>query len=402
MITLDMYRKHLTSRGHTLSEQRRRNSIDISEATFTGDPNYKQVRVLTRDGWQIRDAKYQFHTAISISKDSVDRFLQFRYGVEFPIGTYVILPDEDDTKLETYQDQLDRFDLSNRDAYFSKGDMSQLWIIVGRDNATTFVRYSILQVDWNFRWVYNGKICNVLGCLRSASSYTSGVWDSEYSTQLDDLTSAWIPDIHAVYGDKCSELGLFDNRMITHGSRFMLSNNVLNPSVYVVTKVKDVNPQGLIKLSLKQDEYNDKTDDAELLLCNCRNKEGTSTVDVPKESVENDGKIISLQLDKDGLLEVVGTVDYAELRKGEPSYFGINGHTNNPTASWKVTLMDDSMDDKHPASYYEKLMRITNIDDTTIMITPGKAGSLVGKRFSLCAFFSESNIHTSIIIQVIE
>lgn len=402
MITLDMYRKHYKSRGRTLGEQRRQDSIDIMEDLFTGDVNYKQVRVLTRDGWDVYDAKYQFHGAISVSKDPVDRFIQFRHGVEFPIGTYVIIPDDNDTRLETYQDQLDRFDLSKRDEYFSKGSMPQIWVIVGRDNATTFVRYSILQVDWNFRWVYKGQICNILGCLRSASSYTSGVWDSEYSEQLDDLTSAWIPDIHAVYGDKCTELGLFDNRMITHGYRFMLSNNVLNPSVYVVTKVKDVNPQGLVKLSLKQDEFNTMTDDAELLLCNCRSKEGASTIDVPTEPVKNTIDITSLQLDEDGMLESIGDIDYVELHKGESGYFGISGHPTRSVANWKISLMDESKDDNHPTSYYEKLMRITTIDDTTIKLTPGKAGSLIGKRFVLSAFFNENDTHTSIIVQVIE
>lgn len=401
MITLDMYRNHFKSHGRTLAEQRRKDSVALMEDSFTGDTNYKAVRVLTRDGWNVYDAKYQFHAAISVSKDAVDRFIQFRHGVEFAIGTYVIIPDEDDQELETYQDQLDRFDLSNQDKVFSSGDLPQLWMIVGRDNATTFVRYSILQINWNFRWVQNGQIFNILGCLRSASSYTSGVWDSEFSTQLDDLTSAWLPDIYSLYGDKCFELGLFDNRMITHGSRFMLSRNVLNPSVYVVTKVKDASPQGLVKLSLKQDEYNDKTDDAELFLCNCRTKEGTSTVDVPKESVENNNHIISLQLDDDGLLEAIGTIDYAELHKGEPSFFGINGHTNNPVASWKITLLNRSEDDERPASYYEKLMRVTTIDDTTIKITPGKANSLIGKQFNLCAFFAENNTYTSILIKVI-
>mgnify|MGYP004596765991 CR=1 FL=1 len=47
------------------------------------------------------DAKYVFHQDQSISKDAVDWYLQFRPGVEFPIGTIVIVPDDNDTVLHT-------------------------------------------------------------------------------------------------------------------------------------------------------------------------------------------------------------------------------------------------------------------------------------------------------------
>lgn len=39
-----------------------------------------------------------------------------------------------------------------------------------------------------------------------------------------------------------------------HEQRFMLSNNILDPKVYQVTKVTDLNPSGVIKYSIKQDD----------------------------------------------------------------------------------------------------------------------------------------------------
>ena len=66
-----------------------------------------------------------------------------------------------------------------------------------------------------------------------------------------------MPDIYYAYGNNLYELGLDDNRTVMHEQRFMLSNNILDPKVYQVTKVTDLNPSGVIKYSIKQDElYN--------------------------------------------------------------------------------------------------------------------------------------------------
>ena len=40
--------------------------------------------------------------------------------------------------------------------------------------------------------------------------YTSGVWDSDYSLQLDNVTNAWLPDTYLLYGDDLYNCNLCD------------------------------------------------------------------------------------------------------------------------------------------------------------------------------------------------
>ena len=72
------YKKYLASRGNTLGQIKRTQSDVLMNSTFTTDPSYKRIYILTKDGWKWEDAKYQTHSAPSILKDPVDYYLQFR------------------------------------------------------------------------------------------------------------------------------------------------------------------------------------------------------------------------------------------------------------------------------------------------------------------------------------
>lgn len=175
MISREMYKRILSvdGKGTNLAKIRSQQARDIINETFTDDPAYKIVRVLTYDGWIEVEAKYQYHQAQSIDKDAVDWYLQFRPGTHFPIGSYVIIPDDNDEKLNTYEDEVEWFSADNFEKRLMSADRSQLWVIVNRDDASDFVRYSVLQCDWDLRWIYDGKIQHIIGCSKNASSYTS-------------------------------------------------------------------------------------------------------------------------------------------------------------------------------------------------------------------------------------
>ena len=195
MITAEMYKKYLTSGGNTLSQVKRNQSDFIINDTFTADAAYKKVYILTKDGWKFEDAKYQFHTTPSILKDEVDYYLQFRPKVHYPIGSYVFIPDDTDFDINISGNELDN-PLSLPDER-----ITQLWFIVGRDNALSYVRYNVMKCNWKFKWMYNGKQHESCGVNRSANSYTSGKWTDEYSSSLDSLTAAWLPDTYHTYGN---------------------------------------------------------------------------------------------------------------------------------------------------------------------------------------------------------
>lgn len=167
MITANTYKSFLLSRGSNMADIKRKQSDRMVNSTFNADATYKRVYLLTKDGWIYEDAKYQQHTTPSILKDSVDYYLQFRPKVHYPIGTYVFVPDDTSTEINLSGCELDNpFSLPDE-------KITQLWMIVGRDNANAYVRYNILQCNWNFKWMWNGELYKCWGAIRNASSYTS-------------------------------------------------------------------------------------------------------------------------------------------------------------------------------------------------------------------------------------
>ena len=161
------YQEVLKSRGNNLAQARRIQSDENINATFTSDPAYKRVYILTKNGWKFEDAKYQFHSTPSISKDPVDYYLQFRPKVHYPIGSYVFIPDDTNFEINLTEAELkEPFSLPEE-------KITQLWFLVGRDESLAYVRYNALKCNWNFKWLYKGQIYSCWGANRSANSYTS-------------------------------------------------------------------------------------------------------------------------------------------------------------------------------------------------------------------------------------
>lgn len=163
------YKESLKSDGTVIGDIRRNTANELINYTFTEDPDYKIVRILKQDGWHLEDAKYQYHVTQSISSNAVDWYLQFRPGVHYPIGTYVLIPDDDETMPRTFDEEKHFFAESRKKA-IEDGRHSRLWFIVDRNYATHFVRYNIVRCNWTFRWIYRGKIQSVIGAIRNANS----------------------------------------------------------------------------------------------------------------------------------------------------------------------------------------------------------------------------------------
>lgn len=383
-MNIDTYKEYLSSHGKTLGQARRNQSDVIMNSTFTQSPSYKKVYILTKDGWQWEDTKYQTHSEQSIVKDTVDYYLQFRPKIHYPIGSYVIVPDDTSPDINLTEDELlNPFSqpIKNR---------TQWWIIVGRDESYSYVRYMILKCDWEFKWVYNGKLMTCWACSRNANSYTSGVWRDNISSSLDDLTQAWLPDLYYTYCEELDNLGLPDTRTIMHGQRFFMSNNDLDPKIYEVTKIKDINPQGIIKLSIKQHELNEKRDNVELHICDYYTDDGDIQIDKPvveTPDVTKSSTITWMIVNENGELEENNDPTYEKLQLGQTCYFmarfyngadeiEVDGH-------WRIELINTDNMGKEDVAYYEGLMKLTKFDTSTVALKPGKASSLRGKRFLL-------------------
>lgn len=393
-----MYKSYLASEGNTLSQVKRNESDIVINQTFTADAAYKKVYILTQNGWKFEDAKYQIHTTPSILKDAVDYYLQFRPKIHYPIGSYVFIPDDNDFDINLSGSELDNpFTLPD-------DRITQLWFIVGRDDALSYVRYNVLKCNWNFKWLYKHNLYSCWGANRSASSYTSGKWTDEYSSALDNLTSAWIPDTYYTYGNNIYELGLSDTRTIMHEQRFMLTNNILDPKVYQVTKVVDLNPSGIIKLSIKQDELNEKRDNIKLKICDYYNDSGESNVSFVKDDsmpvVENP-EIKWMQLNSEGELDEVLDDILKYLHIGQSSYFECIPSNVESHLNWNIEFVNvENHYSSEECSHFEGLIKITALKNGVISVKPGRTKKLIGKHYLLSAEDRYGFIRSSIELEV--
>ena len=402
-MNVNQYKNYLSSHGKTMGQVKRNQSDVLMNSTFTYDPAYKKVYILTKDGWKWEDAKYQSHSAQSILKDPVDYYLQFRPKVHYPIGSYVIVPDDTSSEINLSHDEL-----INPFTQPVKS-RTQWWIIVGRDDAPAYVRYMILKCDWEFRWIYKGKLMTCWACSKNANSYTSGVWRDNMSSSLDDLTQAWLPDLRYVYEENLESLGMYDTRTIMHGQRFFLSNNDLDPKVYEVTKIKDINPQGIIKLSIKQHEINTKRDNLELRVCDYYTDDGDIQIEttIIKEQATTSldhSEILWMMINENGELEENTDPTLEILKIGQTSYFKARfysgGSPVDVNGQWRVKLSDTVGLSDEEISYYEGLMKLNKFDSSTVSLKPGKASSLKGLKFILSVESTNGQYMSSIEVEV--
>lgn len=206
-----------------------------------------------------------------------------------------------------------------------------------------------------------------------------------------------------VYGsENLAKLGLSNNQTITYDQRFMITRNTLHPKVYQVTKVDDTIPQGIIKMSLKQDEYNPKRDSVDMMICDYFTEEGNLKVDIttPLEPDEEATSSISCFTinDKD---ELEPAVDIQHLERGKALYFKVDFSAENINPEWKVSLINDGNYSADDVNYYTGLISVTKFDDLVVAIKPAKAGSLVGKKFRLSVSDINGNYYSSIDLEVI-
>lgn len=221
------------------------------------------------------------------------------------------------------------------------------------------------------------------------------------SASLDDLTQSWIPDVYHVYGEKLTEFGMCDTRTIMHGQRFFMSNNNLDPKIYEVTKIKDINPQGIIKLSIKQDELNEKRDNVELRVCDYYTDEGDVLVDIPiieTPDVEKTSYINWMTTDMNG--ELIDGIE-TKLEIGSTYYFEVKFSSPNVDPQWKINIVDDGNNlTDEDKEYYIGLMKLTKFDSTTLALKPAKASSLKDKKFVLSVSDSNGEYYSSIELEV--
>ena len=192
------YKNRMAYRGKNMSEMLRIQSNMVIEQTWDRDPNYRQVYVVKVNSGlpeatgkhELIDAKFNVKTYADIKSDEPSYLLQFRYGEEkrhpeIAVGSYVYMRDED-------------------------GEW-KWWMIQYLDERPSFRQYQILECNYTFRWITEGRIYNCLGIQRVQQSYNSGSWDGDRFTFVDNITSAIMPTNN-------------DTVTISYNHRFMISD----------------------------------------------------------------------------------------------------------------------------------------------------------------------------------
>ena len=253
----DLFQRRMAMHGETVSDSVRMESDVIKDKTFTNDLGYRKCKLYSRTMELLEpmiEIHYQYSQVYTLNKDQVEYLAQFRPGYhpekKFKdpdgierLGFYLEIPDKNT-------------------------GVNELWLILGKNDKNNFIRYNILKCNWVFKWIKDGEIYSCLGVLRNRNNYNSGVWSDGFFTSVDNQAQFIVPTTP-------------ETELIDYNDRFMLSDSIVRPLVYEVSKIEDAFPCGASKFTLKQDHYNKAADNAVLKICNYYDPPGT-----PKESVK--------------------------------------------------------------------------------------------------------------------
>ena len=224
-----------------------------------------------------------------------------------------------------------------------------------------------------------------------------------YVNSLDNLTSFWLPNTHFIFGDQgIKDYKLEDTRLVYIQQRTMITLNAVHPNCYMVTKVLDMTPQGIIKLSLKQDDYDPSRDNVDLLLCDYFTDTGDITTTKPtgSDDPEKWSNIIYMEVDEDGELAVSeNPLEPFEL--GKTYYFSATFSDPEVDAQWRI-IFDDETYSEEDRFAIERLMVLRNIDTNTVSVKPSKSKKLPGLKFKLNVCDINGDYDSSIDVEVAE
>lgn len=254
----------------TLGQQIKHDSDIIMDETWFGDPQSKVCYIYDYfhdDQQHLKDhmtyekttktridAKFIVKTHQSLDKDQVEYYLQFRpsqpvefgpndelyyfeteyrqrYGVEFPIGCYVDIPDD-------------------------KG-VYRKWLICGKEIANQFPKYLILPCTYEMMWIEKSKSDRIKrrmwAVLKNQNSYNSGLWIDRYFHVQENQDKCWLP-LNSI----TERIWYTDDNL--KNMRVIVSAPTFHPVVWTISKVENAQPLGLQKITLYQTFFDQSRD----------------------------------------------------------------------------------------------------------------------------------------------
>ena len=270
----ESYKNRMAHRGRNISEILRMQSNMVIEQTWDRDPNYRRVYVVkvihglpkVTDKHELIDVKFNVDTYQKVVSDEPAYHLQFRHGAEkcnpdIGVGSYVYIEDED-------------------------GEW-KWWMIVSFDERPQFRQYHIIECNWKFGWVVDGKIYYHLGIIRNGNSIREADENSHMSLVNGNMI--------------CWMATNTETQTIGHDQKFLISDaGRMPPLCYSVATISDSMPMGITKFVMSQSTFNPSHDNANLMLANY----SESNI-VPEEPVEDKDKVSTFDISYNGIKPTV-------------------------------------------------------------------------------------------------
>lgn len=228
---MNLYKTRMNVHGTSLPEMLRKNSDLVMERSWYTSPEVRTVRLFRHKegtyGHQYvdigkEDVRFIHKSIQEIASQQVEYYLQFKPGIEYPIGTYVEITDEFNTKTT--------------------------WLICKKSMDMQFILYNILPCNYLFKWIAKNHVCHCLGVLRGLNSYSAGIKEGQVVITADNRCKLFLPT------DDSSRLLTYDKRMIISAEGREI------PLVWKVTKIEELIPVGISTITVDQDVFNRNTD----------------------------------------------------------------------------------------------------------------------------------------------
>lgn len=211
------------------------------------------------------------------------------------------------------------------------------------------------------------------------------MWTDYLTTGLDNLSGLWLPDTHYVYGDKAAEYNLSNTQTLDIQMRVMVTVNDINPNCYMLSKILDIVPKGILKISMKADDYNKVRDNVELKICDYYNDNGNPVIDYPTipRDPQKTSEIYYAEINSDGELEYITPPRYLEI--GKTYYLYADFSQPGVVGKWEIKINDEEADAYTDSEEKEliRLMVLRDVDDHTVSLKVSKSNKLKGAAFRL-------------------
>lgn len=211
----------------------------IEDKMFSTDANFRTGMLYDWDMNEIEEVDFKFEKIKTYTADGIEVEYMVHFRPNFnPEYKYKELYYKKDGKerLGFYIDVLDR-----------AKNVKEKWMIVSKDDRVAFDRYNAYKCNWCFEWVYKERYYNCIGCVIDTTTFKNSLENNLGGSSIDGELIMIVPS---------------NLRTLTAmvGTKFMITDNNVNPQCYEVIKIKDTSPLGVTRAYLKQRLFNPHTD----------------------------------------------------------------------------------------------------------------------------------------------